>query len=411
MNKKIKTALAALLAACSLMNLTGCSKNESVPGDLILGGEVTKTHYSPITLTENNTINSVKLFDAISNNKKNAMFSPLSLNMALGLIGEGADGETKARIDSYLRTENFADFAESYIERARSLTFESEDKSNNALEIANAFWADNRIPFNDEYKRCVSEKFDAEIGNLDFSDKENTINKINGWVSEKTHGVIPFIFSDYNAGTETALVNTVYFESSWLNDWDFDNTKKESFTLPNGKSKQLSLMYNDGDRYFENDQATAFGCLYKNDLMFIGILPKKTGEFTLESLDIPLLLASATDEYEVSAVMPKLAFETAFSLKDALTAAGLGSVFDKNNAELSGISDKPPFISDILQKTCLGLNEHNTIAAAVTFNYFGWSEYSEPKDCRTVRLDRPFAFMIYDEAENQILFVGKVTEP
>lgn len=418
MNKKIKTALAIILSVCSLLNFTGCSENERDPGNLILGGEVTKTHYSPITLTDNNTVNSIRLFDAISADKNNAMFSPISLNMALGLIEAGADGKTKAQINSYLRIENFgnfADFAESYIDRARSLTFESDDKekSTNALEIANSFWADNAFPFKDEYKQRVSDKFGAEVKNLDFADKENTIKEINGWVSEKTHKMIPSILLDYGTETKTVLVNTVYFESAWLEKWDFSEEKKENFWLSNGKSKELPLMYNDGDRYFENDKATAFGCLYKNDLMFIGILPKETGNFTLESLDIPSLLTSGTAEHEVRAVMPKLSFETAFSLKDALTAAGLESVFGENNADFSGISDilnKPPFISDILQKTCLGLDEYNTRAAAVTFSYLGWPE-PEPKECRTVRLDRPFAFMIYDEAEDQILFIGKVTNP
>lgn len=412
MNKKIKIALASILAACSLLNLTGCSANKRETENLTLGAEVTKTQYSPITLTDNNTVNSIRLFDAIIKDKKNAMFSPLSLNMALGLLEAGAEGETKAEIDSYLQTENFADFAERYMKRAREELTKTSGKDTSTVEIANSFWADNALSLKDEYKQRVGGKFGAEIKNLDFADKNNTIKEINRWVNNKTHKMIPSILDDYDDSLAAVLINTVYFESAWYNKWDIDEKKTESFTLPDGTVKELPLMYNGGDRYFENDYATAFGCYYKNDLMFIGILPKESGEFTLESLDIPSLLESETYEYDVSAVMPRLNFESAFPLKEALIAAGLERVFDEDYADLSGISDEPLFLSDILQKTCLELDEKKTKAAAVTWGYLlDNSAAPAPKERRTVRLDRSFAFLIYDSNEQQILFVGKVTDP
>lgn len=411
MNKKIKIALAAVLAACALLNLTGCSENKRETENLILGADVTKTQYSPITLTDNNTVNSIRLFDAIIKDKKNAMFSPISLNMALGLIEAGAEDETRAEIDSYLQTENFADFAERYMKRAREELTKTSGKDTNTVEIANSFWADNALPLKDEYKQRVGGKFGAEIKNLDFANKENTIKEINGWVSNKTHKMIPSILQDYSADTEAVLVNTVYFESAWSEEWDIDKKKTESFTLPDGTAKELPLMYNGGSSYFENDFATAFSCKYKNGLKFIGILPKDSGEFTLESLDIPLLLESETYEYDVSAVMPRLNFESAFPLKDALIAAGIESVFDEDYADLSGISDEPLFLSDILQKTCLELDEKKTKAAAVTWGYLLNAGAPAPKERRIVRLDRSFAFLIYDSDEQQILFVGKVTDP
>lgn len=411
MNKKIKTALAAVLAACALLNVTGCSENKRETENLVLGAEdVTKTQYSPITLTDNNTVNSIRLFDAMTADKANAMFSPISLNMALGLIEAGANGDTKTQIDSYLQTENYADFAERYMEHAREDLTKTSDKDTNAVEIANSLWADNALTLKDEYKQSIGVKFGAEIENLDLADKENTISRINSWVNEKTHKMIPSILQDYSADTAAVLVNTVYFESAWRDEWDIDKKKNESFTLPDGTVKELPLMYNGGNRYYENDHATAFGCFYKNDLIFIGILPKESGVFTLESLDIPSLLESETYEYDVSAVMPRLNFETALGLKDALIAAGVEDVFDIDNADLSGISNKPLFLSNILQKTCLELDEKKTKASAVTFEYLNMSAPA-PKERKTVRLDRAFAFLIYDSAKDQILFMGKVTDP
>lgn len=413
--KKFGKTIAAILAACALLNLTGCSGNAGirrVTDDLVLSANVAKTLYSPIKLTEDNTLNSILLFDAISADKENAMFSPLSLNMALGLLEAGASGETKAQIDAYLQTENYADFAERYMKRAAEELTRTSGKDKNAVEIANSFWSDNDIPLKDEYKREIGGKYGAAVENLDFTDKENVIKRVNGWVNEKTHGMIPSILDDYEDNLTSVLVNTVYFESAWSDEWDIDKGKKESFTLFDGTKNMLPLMYNGGDCYYENDSATAFGCYYKNGLMFIGILPKKSGKFTLEELNIPSLLASETAEYDVSAVMPRLNFETAFPLKDALIAAGVTDVFDENTADLSDMSDMPLYLSDILQKTCLELDEAKTKATAVTWGMTNGTQAapSAPRERKTVRLDRPFAFMIYDPAERQILFMGKVTD-
>ncbi len=429
--KKIKTALAAVLAACAMLNLMGCSDNSSKSDKTISdqngsgaagtpdtnGAETIKTQYAPITLTDNNTENSIRLFDAITADKKNAMFSPLSLNMALGLLEAGANGETKAQIDSYLQTENYTDFAAEYLKFVKRYRTEAGGTKWGvtvqpaALEIANSLWADNALPLKNDYKQRIGGKFDAEIRNLDFADAANALKEINGWVNEKTHEMIPSVLDNISPATAAVLVNTVYFESAWsIDEWNIDENNKESFTLSDGTVKELPLMNTSAYSYFENGRATAFGLPYRNGVEFIGILPKESGEFTLESLDIPALLKSETTEYDVSAVMPRLKFDTDFVLCDALCAAGLENIFDGSAADLSGISDMPLCVSEIIQKTSLELDEKGTKAAAVTADIMtgGAPVY---KGTKTVRLDRPFAFMIYDSAKDQILFVGKVMDP
>ncbi len=464
MSKKIKKTLAAVLAVCALLNFAGCSENQTEKNssdtsdisDTSVSGvdapndsgsssdtpkdsesssdtpekssssdmskdnvEPTKTGYDPIELSDNNTVNSIRLFDAISSDKENAMFSPLSLNMALGLIETGAEGDTKAALDSYLQTENFADFAERYIKLAKDkYTFKDKDELNDynsVLEFANSVWSDHSLSVKPDYIQSVSDKFDAEIQSVDFADEEKTLEKINGWVNDKTHEMIPKALDKINDGTLAALINTLYFESAWADTWivprEIENTfTLEKFTLPDGTTKDIPLMYNGGDAYFENDKATAFSCAYRNGIEFIGILPKDEGEFTLEGLDIPSLLESESWDYWVSAVMPRLNFETTFPLNDALSAAGLENIFS-SEANFSGISEGL-FISEILQKTKLELDENGTKAAAVTIIFgAGGGEEENPREHKTVRLDRPFAFMIYDSNEDQILFVGKVTNP
>ena len=415
MKKRIISMIAALLTITMTAGCTAHEDDYEIPSDGIAIGKSEHTALSPIEVTNDNVLNSIRIFDTVSADNANSMFSPLSLNMALGMLAEGAEGSSKEALDKYLGTDDYGAFAESYMKTVKekyNVNTGYEGIYKNAFELANSFWADKALPFKSGYKHSLTQKFGAEVRNLDFGNKKNTIKEINGWVNDKTHEMIPSIINDYSGDLAAVLINTVYFESGWSNWWGYNANNKDEFTLLDGSTKELALMRNSGDQYFENDRATAFAFGYKNGLEFIGILPKETGDFTIESLDIPSLLASETNDYSVSAQMPRLTFDTSLPLMEALSAAGLSELFGFGTADLSGISNEELFISEVLQKTRLELDENGTRAAAVTeVALCGGVAMPVEREKKEVFLNRPFAFVIYDSAEDQIVFLGKVTEP
>ncbi len=367
-------------------------------------------------MTGGNMENSILLFDKISAEHENSMFSPLSLNMALGLLQAGAGGSSEKELEAYLGTDSYADFAEGYMEKVsgkynfRERVYGNE-YFNNRFEIANSLWADNALPLKPEYTDGVSEKFGAEIRNLDLNNKEKTLKSINGWVKEKTHELIPSVLNDYSEDTAVMLINTVYFESNWRDEWDFIESDKQTFTLLDGSTKGIPLMRNSFHAYYENEAATAFSAGYRNGMMFIGILPKNEGDFTLSELNIPSLLKSKSYDYEVRARMPRLNYETNIPLTELLKEMGLKDIFSTDKADLSGISEQPLFVSNVLQKTKLELDEYGTKAAAITMVAADGAGSPNGDMIKEVFLNRPFAFLIYDESENRIVFIGKVTNP
>jgi len=391
------------------------SSSESAASTVPVGSTVDGGNDTPVEVTADNTLNSVRLFDVISQKNENSMFSPLSLNMALGLLAEGAEGGSAEALNKYLGTDDYTAFANGYMNVVKSQYNYISDYDGgwkNVFELANSFWANKDLPFKEDYKNRLTENFGAEVRNIDFGDKVNTLNAINGWVSDKTHKMIPTILNDYSDNIAAVLINTIYFESAWVDEWMINEDNKQPFTLLDGTTKDLPLMRNGGDSYFENDMATAFSCGYMNGLDFIGILPKETGDFTIESLDIPSLLASESFEYDVNASMPRLDFETEIPLTETLKSFGLSEIFDENAANFSGISDVPLFVSSVLQKTKLELDENGTKAAAATVIAMETNAAMPvEREIKEVTLDRPFAFMIYDSAEDQIVFLGKVTNP
>lgn len=353
--------------------------------------------------------NSVKLTDKIAaeNRNKNIMLSPTSLNFALGMIAEGAKGETKEALKEYLGTDDFAAYAKQYIENIKKYNSDEENYGyKSKLKIADAVWADDDLKLQDAFKKSVSSNFSAKVENLDFSNTDKTCKRINKWCDKNTEGMIPKIITPdtISKDTELCLTNSLYFESGWNGDpWTVSN-KKEKF----GDKEKTKYMTCAGDRYYENDKATAFGRNYANGLSFIGILPNEEGDFTLEDLDIESLLKSELEYDEVDCKMPKLNFETSAVLNDMLSDIGLKNIFS-NDADFSGIADKNTKVSTILQKTKLELDENGTKAAAVTMAVMERMSAMAPDPVvKSVELTRPFAFLIFDEMNNEILFMGKV---
>ena len=354
--------------------------------------------------------NSVKMTDLLSAEAsgKNVMFSPTSLNFALGMIAEGAKGETKEILDDYLGTNDFAAYAKEYLDKINAYNTEDESYGyQSKVKIADAVWVDNGLTLQEKFKNTVSDSFGAEVEAVDFSAAEKTCDVINSWCDKNTEGLIPKIITPdlINDNTGLCLTNSLYFESGWSGEpWNVSDTE-ESF----GEKEKTKYMTCTGDRYYENDKATAFGRDYANGLSFIGILPNDEGDFNLEDLDIGGLLKSNPEYDEVDCKMPKLNFETSTVLNDMLSSLRLDNLFS-SNADFSGIADQNVNVDTILQKTKLELDENGTKAAAVTavtMECMSAPAENEPI-IKTVELTRPFAFLIYDRSNDEILFIGKV---
>ena len=398
----IMTAMAAVMPVVNVYIDTAAA-SEILTSDEYMQNEI---NISKTTALQN----SVKMTDMLSAEAsgKNIMFSPTSLNFALGMIAEGAEGDTKEILDDYLGTNDFAAYAKEYLDKIKAYNTEDESYGyQSKVKIADAVWVDKGLTLQEKFKNMVSDSFGAEVEAVDFSAVEKTCDVINSWCDKNTEGLIPKIITPnlINDNTGLCLTNSLYFESGWNGEpWNVSDTE-ESF----GKKEKTKYMTCTGDRYYENDKATAFGRDYANGLSFIGILPNDEGDFTLEDLDIGGLLKSNPEYDEVDCKMPKLNFETSTVLNDMLSSLGLDNLFS-SNADFSGIADQNVKVDTILQKTKLELDENGTKAAAVTAVTMECMSAAVEKEpiIKTVELTRPFAFLIYDRSNDEILFIGKV---
>lgn len=401
----------------------GCTKEEPSKPINPTGGTVVKDldNEKDYTNIEYSSYLTDKLYDDINGN---VLFSPLSLNMALGMASEGANGDTKTLLSKYLDTDNYGDIANAYLKEVDNLV-ENGDKYYkkydseyaNVFEIANSVWVNSNYKLKDNFKSIMKTKYKAEVANIDVTKPNEEANRINSWVSNKTREMIPSIISEnsINESTNSILINTVYFENPWNEPWDLMN-KTEKF-IGFDKSEDITYMVTGADSYFENEYATAFGYNYTNGLEFIGILPKEKGEFTIQSLNIQSLLENRSYKYDIiNAKMPELNIETTNNIiKNSLEEIGYNNIFNEETADFRDIAELKEneniFISGIIQKCKLELDDKGTKAAAATAVQFDMiASITEPKKLKetNVYLDRPFAFLIYDSENEQILFIGKV---
>jgi serpin B len=99
-----------------------------------------------------------------------------------------------------------------------------------------------------------------------------------------------------------------------------------------------------------------------------------------------------------------------FFLKDTLKTMGMKSAFAAGTADFKGMAAEGDlFISEVIHKAFVDVNEQGTEAAAATAVIM--ERGRPPKTAVTIIADRPFIFMIRDNEGGSILFMGRVMDP
>ena len=401
-------------------------KEDTVENTEIKEDTVENTEVKEMSEVKNMTMynRAAAIADEIYNrNKTNIMFSPTSLNLALGMVEEASEGNTGRQLNDFLVEEDFSNRAPELMKMADDATIDLTGSSYNSfktmLQISNSLWLSDKYTIKEDYKNRITEVYRADIEEVSFEQDNltDTVDRINNWCNEKTYEMIPEIITVANVKPETAsvLVNTVYFESPWVAEWDA-TSDIDTFTGLDGEEYNTEFIKSyDAGVFYKTNAFKAFGSRYKNGLWFIGILPNEEGEFNLSDIDFEELVTNPQEQYdEVIATMPKLNFDTSVdNLVDIMKNNGVTDVFDPEKSAVTGMVEKEALhIDTIIQKTKIELDENGTKAAAATaIGMVGncATIYDTPKVVE-ITLDRPFAFAIYDAELNEVVFLGKVVD-
>ena len=346
----------------------------------------------------------------------NIVVSPFSIKVAMAMATEGAGGYTLKELQDVLL---IGDISKEEFKYIIENIYEQEDV---VFNIANSVWSKKGYVFKQTYLDTLTNYYQAEARELDFSDVEGSKEVINGWVERKTEGKIDSIVDSIEPSHIMFLINAIYFNADWTKQFNEDLTEEKQFTLLDNTKVNTNMMYREGTmKYLENEQFQAVELPYGEGKRFVMrvYLPKQ--EIQLKKF-VSELKAIDLDEWvdelefkEVHLSLPKFKVEWEGSLKGILGKLGIKDAFVPGVAdfgEMVPTSSKDIYIGDVKHKTYIDVSERGTEAAAVTsIEMEVTSVPSQPEEIYQMDVNRPFFFTIEDTQTNIYMFMGAISDP
>lgn len=346
--------------------------------------------------------------------EENLMVSPLSISLALAMAYNGADGETQTEMENAMKLngltpEQINSSYEMLVGALQSL----DEKV--VFEIANAIYYQQGFPIKQNFLDINHSVYDAEIESLEFGPA--AVDIINNWVAEKTHDKILEIIDDLSPQDKLVLLNAIYFYGTWTKQFDEDGTKLNRFTKNDGTVLEVPMMSKDDKlEYTSNDLFKAVKLPYGTGQYQMTVMLPNDGYTSADLIDELSIenwksWSKQYDEYEnIVVTIPRFKYGFELKLENILQEMGMQKAFSRSDADFSKISDQFLYISQVIHKTYIDVNETGTEAAAVTAIVFRTTS-AGPDEKLRFTVDKPFVFAITEKDTDAILFIGEVQNP
>jgi len=360
-------------------------------------------------------IHGIHLYDG---NEFGSLLSPL---LAVGMLLLGSKGDT----DSQIRKTAFAGwkFNDQNLDQPHLALLHLTKKitrpyneGNDIMSVENRFYIQEGLALNKEYLFETAKYYRQNGGFIDFATPEAARTTINLWVREATYwsdigDLLPK--NSLSSLTKLVLASAVYFHGSWKYAFNPTLTQKHDFSISINKTKdtvQVDMMSQEG--YFEFYKPNAAEVLklnFSEDRMSMFIILPDTEFGLLESFKY---FDYKKYEYTKQVVhanifVPKFEIQARYNFSETMPVAGIKDLFDKDKANLSGISTVDQlFVNAMHQQAFIRVDEKGTDAAIAVGSVVNSRAGTKQFVC-----DHPFLFMIVENTFGNVLFEGSVANP
>ena len=401
-----------LIGACCLSvgMLTSCSEDEPVAPNIKYNPGTVKLTAAQQAQVENSNEFAWKFFKEVSKGEQEDVFvSPLSVTYALGMLSNGAVGDTQKEILEGL------EFRSGKVDDVNSLCHQlmiespKLDKSTQ-LSMANAVVVNKKIQLQPTFQNVVKKQYDALVASKDFSSPA-TLSFINQWASDHTQGMVPKILERINPDGVSYLLNALYFKGIWYRQFDKKHTKKEAFTKADGSKPQVQMMHQKEQFLIgENEMYQTVVLPYGNgSYEMIVVLPREGKKLSdvLVAMNGKQWKDNLKNTYssEVDLKLPRFTSVYNRELNDVLKLLGMNAMFDPSKANLTKMSAVSSFVSMVLQKAKIEVDEEGSKAAAVTV-VETLTTAAPPSKPILFHANRPFMYAIVEHSTGTIFFMG-----
>lgn len=423
----MRTSLPVTVVSLFAVLCVGCGL-PTAPGDQVASKLSRLTDSAPAadlnTLVSGNTDFAIDLYRAMSVEHQNVFLSPHSVSLALSLAYAGsANATTKA----FEHTLHIGLPQAQYHAAMNDLDRQLSSRGANAagadggpfrLAIANQLFAQKGFAFVPAYLDVLAQQYGAGARVLDFATKSEASRvDINDWVSAMTQGHISELLPKgfITADTRAVLVNAVSFSAAWAKKFDPANSKPVPFHALDETSTPVTGMYDRemNGSYAHLDDVDVVSLPYDGKQLSLVVLMPKAGTFTtyeqhLTTATLNAAVAALTPQ-ALELTMPTFELRTSADLGEALQKLGLANAFD-SSADFSRMSTADQLaISGVVHQAWVKVSEAGTEAAAATGVVVGRT-VSLPVTIPVV-VDRPFIFLVRDDATGTVLFMGRFVQP
>jgi serpin B len=351
----------------------------------------------------------------------NVVLSPDSVAAALAMTGMGAVGPTAREIAGTLHLRGPAAFpAVGSLQRviaAEQASAGAGDPDPPVLEIANGLFLQQGLPLGPAYLSGLGQRFGVAPQAVDFAgDPNGALDAINGWVSERTKGVIPQILDSLPPGMVLALTNAVYLKAAWRHPFKRADTAPDSFFKPGGPTTAEFMHQTESLRYGSGEGYKVVELPYRSStLSLLVVLPVRQRLGSLQHrLDAEGLnrIAHSLTRRSVILSLPRFHLSTKAELEDTLKRLGMPTAFS-DGADFSRITTAAPLKIDFVRHAAdFIVDEEGTVAAAATVvGMVRTSGPGIPTDAVKFNANRPFLFFLRDNRTGAVLFSGRLTDP
>jgi serpin B len=336
---------------------------------------------------------------------RNLLLSPCSLAFCLAIAYNGAAGQTRGVLAKVL---GVVGSSEADMNRRFRTLRTAIDHPGPQLELvlASAVWGVQPLVFPPDFLQRIQQFYAAEARTLDSAGSA-AAEAINHWVRSRTNGKLATLVTpdDLSSEIRCILTNAIYFKGLWSAPFDPQATRDRPFALPDGRTREVAMMWRSGRYpYLETQAFQAIDLAYTGGRLSMYVFLPREGA----SLDIACW-ATWLPQFRTAHVdlaLPRFSATCALDVAGSLGDLGLNVLFQPG-ADFSRMGLAGSFIAGIKHKAYIEVSEAGTEASASSAVLMGRS--LTPVVSMTV--DRPFLLVIYDRRRSLLLFLGRIVEP
>ena len=355
----------------------------------------------------------------------NIIFSPYSIDTALGMLDVGARGGTHTEIAAATHQPQLdpAAFQTAIGQLIRQ--FQDPKSTDDALKpyelhVADALWGQKGVVWLPNYLDAMKTDFRAGLQSLDFANEPVARKTINDWVSSQTADKIKDLIpaGAISDDTRMVLTNAVYFKADWQHKFKSEDTHDGDFHA-DGKTDVVQAKLMNLNARFDYMETPAFQAVRMpyvgDDVSMIVLLPKANdGLPAVEKTLDAKLLDRVTGDFkpqQVNVTLPKFKANQTLPLNSTLADLGIHKAFT-HEADFSGMTGSPDlYLSSAIHKAFIAVDEDGTEAAAATGMMMNTMAFIVPPPAINFTADHPFILLLTDTKTGVVLFIGRIENP